>query len=329
MFWFAFTTAPKISNIVFDKDSFYRRIKRQLEGARVFPCQLKGTRVFIAEDGLHSDGGRRSRVNHYNKSTSLQSWLLAYELTDTITVLCEKSIFVLTNKKKIYFLKQIDKNGEEGIPSVELLVWGKNDKDKANFDKLLEAIKRSKNCKTLGVFSKEDFSGELCESWRVLVKDKRFNTVDLSVPIGYIMCSKEDSEVNTADADKKVKHAKLSEGVEQALTDKRYVSNTNYLDMCYPAIIQSGGNYSLKFSAFSDKNYLHFASIICALGVRYKSYYSNVVRTLLVNPTETIHKHYTVLLNLEEELLKVMIPGKNLSEVFNVGMDYAKKEDPS
>ncbi|XP_065081645.1 FACT complex subunit spt16-like [Ochlerotatus camptorhynchus] len=102
------------------------------------------------------------------------------------------------------------------------------------------------------------------------------------------------------EADEKVKHAKLSEGVEQARTDK-----------------------SLKFSAFSDKSYLHFGSIICALGARYKSYCSNVIRTLLVNPTQPIQKHYTFLLNLEEELLKMMIPDKKLSEVFDFGMDYA------
>ncbi|XP_065075016.1 FACT complex subunit spt16-like [Ochlerotatus camptorhynchus] len=235
----------------------------------------------------------------YRKST----WLLEYELTDTIT---------------------FEKHGEEGIQSVKLLVRDKNDKDKANFEKLLEAINGSKNGKTFGVFSKGNFPGEFCELWRAFVKDKSFDAVNISVPIGYIICSKEDSEVITIkkaclvtvdafnkyfkdhvmeiiDADKKVHH-KLSEGVEQA-------------------------SDSLKFIAFSDKNYLHFGSIIYAMGTRYKSYCSNVVRTLLVNPTETIQKHYTFLLNLEEELLKVMIPGKKLSEGFDVGMDYSEKED--
>lgn len=48
-----------------------------------------------------------------------------------------------------------------------------------------------------------------------------------------------------------MKHSKLAEGVENAATDKKYVSgvDTSQVDMCYPAIIQSGGNYSLKFSA--------------------------------------------------------------------------------
>lgn len=41
---------------------------------------------------------------------------------------------------------------------------------------------------------------------------------------------------------------------------------------------------------------------------------------------QRIQKHYTFLLNLEEELLKVMAPGKKLSDVCNVGMSYAKEE---
>jgi len=78
--------------------------------------------------------------------------------------------------------------------------------------------------------------------------------------------------------------------VESAITDKKYVTgvDTSQLDMCYPAIIQSGGNYNLKFSVVSDKNVLHFGAIVCSLGARYKSYCSNIVRTLLVNPTDAI-----------------------------------------
>lgn len=129
----------------------------------------------------------------------------------------------------------------------------------------------------------------------------------------------------------KVKHAKLAEGVEAALTDKKYVSgvDTSQLDMCYPAIIQSGGNYSLKFSVMSDKNYLHFGSIVCSLGARYKSYCSNISRTFLVNPTDRVQDHYNFVLNLEEELLKKLVPGTKLNEVYEKCVEYAKKENPS
>jgi len=48
----------------------------------------------------------------------------------------------------------------------------------------------------------------------------------------------------------KIKHSKLSDGVEEAIQSKKYVNgvDVSQLEMCYPAIIQSGGNYSLKFS---------------------------------------------------------------------------------
>ena len=47
-----------------------------------------------------------------------------------------------------------------------------------------------------------------------------------------------------------MKHSKLADQVEEALHNKKYVpglDNTR-LDMCFPPIIQSGGNYTLKFS---------------------------------------------------------------------------------
>ncbi|XP_065090827.1 FACT complex subunit spt16-like [Ochlerotatus camptorhynchus] len=302
-----------MSNIVLDKDFFYRRIKRLYANWK--EPEFSHDSLQIVDCILMAVGVDEETI--YSKSTSLKTWLLGYELIDTITVLCEKSIFFLTNKEKVDFLKQIEKDGEEGIPSVKLLVREKNDKDKANFEKLLEAIKGSKDGKTLGVFSKNNFPGEFYESWRLQqgqelrhgghqrpnrvhhalqgrLRGYHHQTVDVFNK--YL----KDHIMEIRDAGKNVKHAKLSEGVEQALTDKRYVSDvdTNYL----------------KFSAFSDKNYLHFGSIICALGARYKSYYSNVVRTL----------HYTLLLNLEEELLKVMIPGKKLSEVFDEKGSHTK-----
>ncbi len=43
----------------------------------------------------------------------------------------------------------------------------------------------------------------------------------------------------------------MSEGVESALNNAKYVpqSESQFVEVCYPAIVQSGGNYNLKFSA--------------------------------------------------------------------------------
>lgn len=122
----------------------------------------------------------------------------------------------------------------------------------------------------------------------------------------------------------------MSEGVDGALADKKYVSglDISQLEPCYPAIIQSGGNYSLKFSVGSDKNYMHFGAIVCTLGARYKSYCSNIARTLLVNPSDQVQENYNFILNLEEEVLKHLVPGTKLCDVYEAGIAYAKKEKP-
>ncbi|XP_059614643.1 FACT complex subunit spt16 isoform X2 [Phlebotomus argentipes] len=340
-----------MSNIVLDKDSFFRRIRRIYsawkDGSIKHDDALTKVDCIMSAVGVDED-------TVYLKSTALQTWLLGYELTDTVSVFTQETIYFLASKKKIDFLKQIENTKEEGVPPVKLLIRDRTDQDKANFAKLVEAIRKSKNGKTLGVFLKDVCGGDFCEAWRAALKNENFDEVDIGAAMGYLMCPKEDSEVSIIrkacvasvdlfnkylkdqimeiiDSDKKVKHTKLAEGVETALTDKKYVTNvdTSQLDVCYPPIIQSGGNYSLKYSALSDKNYLHFGAIVCSLGARYKSYCSNITRTLLVNPSDAVQTNYNFLVDLEEEVLKKMTPGEKLCDIYEAGLSFAQKTKPS
>lgn len=74
---------------------------------------------------------------------------------------------------------------------------------------------------------------------------------------------------------------------------------------------------------------MHFGAIVCSLGARYKSYCSNIVRTLLVNPTDEIQSNYNFLLNVEEEVMKKLVSGAKLSVVYEAGLELAKKEKPN
>jgi len=58
----------------------------------------------------------------------------------------------------------------------------------------------------------------------------------------------------------------------------------------------------------SDLN-LHFGTIICSMGLRYKSYCSNIVRTLMVDPSDKVKDMYEFLLEIEEEILKKLTHG--------------------
>jgi nucleosome binding factor SPN SPT16 subunit len=120
-------------------------------------------------------------------------------------------------------------------------------------------------------------------------EEPELNTMKKAFQVSVDVLNKylKDQIMDIVDGDRKVRHQKLAEGVETAVSDKKYVSgvDTSQVEMCYPPIVQSGGNYSLKFSAVTDKNVLHFGSIVCCLGARYKSYCSNIVRTFLVNPS--------------------------------------------
>ncbi|KAK9503561.1 hypothetical protein O3M35_010094 [Rhynocoris fuscipes] len=338
-----------MANLTLDKDAFYRRMNRLYSAYKDAKENSDG---FPLVDAIVAATGVDDDVV-YSKSTALQTWLLGYELMDTIMVICVDNIHFLASKKKIEFLKQIEGSKDEnGLPAVKLHVRDRND-DSANFKKLIEAIKSSRNGKVIGIFAKDNFSGPFMDAWKKAIKKEEFQNVDISSAVGYIMSPKEESEQNLIkkasqvsvdifnkylkdqimdiiDSDKKVKHSKLVEGVEGTLSDKKYVNNVDpsNLDMCYPPIIQSGGNYNLKFSAVSDKNTLHFGAIVCSLGARYKSYCSNIARTFLVDPSETVQANYNFLLELEEELLKHLQAGTKLCDVYNKGIEFTKQHKP-
>ncbi|CAF4151822.1 unnamed protein product [Rotaria sordida] len=322
-----------------------------------------GTDVLTHDnDALHSADaiiivrGQKEDDFTYSKTAAMQTWLFGYEMHDVLVVFCQDSVIIFAGAKKINYLKQIEseQNNKENAPrNFNFLI--RKDNDEKNFSDIIEQIKQSHQGKTLGIFSKDKMDGTFGEQWKNCLSQHSFTTVDISASVGYLLSMKDNEElglirkaceitgklyskhlkdqiVNTVDSERKVKHSKLSEGLEAALSDEKFVAKAdlNHVEMCYPAIVQSGGNYNLKFSATVDNNLLHYggSSIVCAFGIRYKSYCSNLVRTLLVNPSEEMKNTYKFLIECEGLIINELKHGVQLCDVYKLVREKVENERP-
>merc|ERR1712013_82232 len=82
------------------------------------------------------------------------------------------------------------------VPDIKLLTRDKEDKDKKNFGRIMEAIKGSKDGKNLGVFAKDKFPGAFMDLWREALKKESFEQLDLTSNFGYLMAPKEETEIS-------------------------------------------------------------------------------------------------------------------------------------
>lgn len=329
-----------------DHNLFYRRIQR------FYTAWKEGdSQEFKKVDAVVVPLGQCETIT-YSKSTAFQTWLFDYEISDIIMVFCNQCMYFLATKKKIDFLRPIqDKpDGITNVPKVELLVRDKTDKNKANFDKIIEGIKQSRSGKTIGIFAKDTFPGDFFKEWSDQINSEtHFEKVDLSFPIGYLMAVKDELELsniqkacsatealyskylsteleNIIDDEKKISHSKIASGLGKAIKDKKYTKNLEDIDTCYDPVIQSGGVYNLRFGVGSDNNNIHCGFITCCLGLRFGSYCSNIARTLMVDPTQEQQANYEFLLQVEEELINRLYDGVVLSDLHQKIVDYVKKE---
>lgn len=140
------------------------------------------------------------------------------------------------------------------------------------------------------------------------------------------------------DEEKKITHKALAAKIDAKIDDTKFFAklaklprefDPQQIDWAYGPIVQSGGNYDLKFTATSDSSNLQAGIIIASFGIRYQTYASAIGRTFLVDPTKSQENNYGFLLNLYDIVMKDIRDGAVAKDLYNkaLGIIRAKKPD--
>lgn len=216
---------------------------------------------------------------------------------------------------------------------------------------------------TLGVLAKDKSEGNIVTEWNDLreASSKKFTDVDVAPVLAELMQLKDNDEqqtlktaakassgvmtkflateiFNIINEEKKVTHYKISQNVEAKLDDNNFFIRDlkmggNFdpmqLDWCYSPVIQSRGEFDLKPSAMSNDNVLHGGTIITFLGLRYKSYCSNIGRTYFIDPTKLQEQNYSFTLALQKKVLESIKDGVKTNDVYQTAIDFIQAKNPS
>ena len=145
-----------------------------------------------------------------------------------------------------------------------------------------------------------------------------------------------DQMSEVLDSDKKTSHKELAQKETDKLDDSKFFQKLKVsasfdplnLDWALLPVVQSGGQYDLKFSKEPDDNKLHPGIIISALGLRYQSYASMIARTYLVDPNKSQEINYKFLISIHELVIKEARSGMLAKDVYKKALNYIKSKKP-
>lgn len=341
--------------IAVDKNKFQTRLKKLLDTWS--DDQSSETSLFHGVDTFLALMGSADEDNPYQKTAALHTWLLGYEFPATLILLSRSKIVFLTSENKAKFLQPLTK---DAVVPMEIIHRSKDEKERAQqYDKIISEIKAGTK---MGYFAKDSYKGKVVDEWNKAYEAEAASTItkiDFSNAIAPCMSIKDDSEIasiraaakssvtvlteffvdkmsSIVDDEKKVSHSSLAEQLERVLEQPKFVAkikagpqfDPDQLDWCYTPIIQSGGQYDLKPSAMSDEEALHGGVILCSLGLRYKSYCSNLGRTYLIDPTESQSKYYDFLILLQKRVFESVKDGVIIKDLYTQTVDLIKEKYP-
>lgn len=294
----------------------------------------------------------------YLKSSALNVWLLGYEFPETIMVFMESQIHFLCSQKKASLLEVLKKPSKTSMGiDIVLHVKGRNDSGSAQMEEICESMSRAGVPVVVGSIAKETPEGKLLEAWDEKLKGSEFQIVDVSGGFSEIFAVKDEAEIISIkkaaflsasvlknvvvprleviiDEEKRVTHSGLMEDTEKAILDPQKAKvklKAENVDICYPPVFQSGGEFDLRPGAVSNDENLYYEAtgvIVCAIGSRYNSYCSNVSRTYLIDAEPVQGKAYKVLLKAQEAAINALRSGNPASAAYKAAVEVVQRDGP-
>lgn len=217
--------------------------------------------------------------------------------------------------------------------------------------------------KKVGFVPKSDaLHGPFPEEWYKVLGDlsKEVEQVDISNALAMVFAIKDETELRNMrtasraasglisnywvdqmsevlDQEKSISHRALADRMAKKIDDTKFFKGLSkipsdfenqQLDWAYGPIVQSGGQYDLKYSAQPNENNLHSGCIVAGVGFRYKTYCSVVVRTYLIDPSKSQTSNYKMLLAAHDAALKETKDGAAAKDVYNKALGVIKSRKP-
>ncbi|KAJ0964081.1 hypothetical protein J5N97_029203 [Dioscorea zingiberensis] len=301
-----------------------------------------------------------SEDRHYLKSSAFHIWMLGYEFTETIMVFMNRQIHFLCSQKKANLLGTLKESAKEAVGAdVVIHVKAKNDDGIGLMEEILLAVRTQlkSDSVVVGYIAREAPEGKLLETWSEKLSRSGFQLSNVTNGFSELFAVKDDSELTCVkkaayltssvmknfvypklekiiDEENKVSHSSLMDDTEKVILDPLKVKvelKAEKVDICYPPIFQSGGEFDLRPSASSNDDDLYYDStsvILCAIGSRYNCYCSNVARTYLIDANPMQRKAYKVLHKAHDAAIAALKSGNKVSAAYQAAVAVVEKVAP-
>ncbi|KAE8266753.1 hypothetical protein A4X09_0g5594 [Tilletia walkeri] len=352
-----------MGDVSIDAPAFLRRAKSILDAWK--NSDIKDEYQTLADrDAVIVVQGTADEEAHTVKTTTLHLWLLGYEFPSTLIVVTRKGFLFLTSGSKAKLLEPLQKN-KEGVEIKVLRRTKDEEENKRLWDQVWEYVNGAG--KRIGAFAKDKVKGKFANEFdgiysEIKAKAGYEDGKDVSAAFAAIWAPKDEDELKICriaarmtagifssyftdelgtilDERKKITHEKFADRVEKRLDDQALWKKVkgiegaeiNMADWCYHPIIQSGGKFDLSVGASSDANRLEGADggvVIAAMGLKYKSYCSNMARTWLIDSHKTQSRNLGILLELQTEIAtKLLRPGQAGKDVYEAAVKFLESKD--